>query len=318
MSLLFSLMFYNTENLYDTVDDPLSMDDEFTASGFRQWNERRFNSKVEKLTNVISDIVHPKKPDVISIAEIENKSVMESILSEMQQQGMRGYSFIHYDSPDERGSDVAMIYNTHTFRVMESHPVLVHLPGIEDRTRDILYVKGTIPNGETLHLFIIHFPSRGEGRELSERRRYFAASELRNAVYKVTSQEPEANVIIMGDFNDTPDDNSVDEVLGARKSFEEINNLRLYNLLYPRYKKGLGTTYYKGWLLFDQIIVSGNLLTSTTIDCKPEYADIFNPPYLLYFGLNNRPKPNRTYNGKYVGGYSDHLPVYIQLNLKEV
>jgi len=316
MTKPFSLMFYNTENFYDTVDDPHTMDDDFTPDGFRKWTDRRYNDKVEKLTNVIAKIVHPNRPDIISLAEIENKTVMESILEEMHRQGMKGYSFVHYDSPDERGSDVAMIYNTDSFRVLESHPVLVHLPGIEDRTRDILYVKGTVPNGETLHLFFIHFPSRAEGRELSERRRYFAASELRNAVYKVTAEDPEANLIIMGDFNDTPDDNSVDEVLGARKSFEDVKNLRLYNLLYPRYKKGLGTTYHKGWLLFDQIIVSGNLLTSQTIDCKPEYADLFNPSWLLYFGRNNRPKPNRTYSGKYVGGYSDHLPVYLTLKLK--
>ncbi len=315
MTKPFTLMFYNTENFYDTVDDPHTMDDDFTPDGFRKWTDRRFNDKVEKLTNVIAKIVHPNRPDIISLAEIENKTVMESILEEMHRQGMKGYSFVHYDSPDERGSDVAMIYNTDSFRVLESHPVLVHLPGIEDRTRDILYVKGTVPNGETLHLFFIHFPSRAEGRELSERRRYFAASELRNAVYKVTAEDPEANLIIMGDFNDTPDDNSVDEVLGARKSFEDVKNLRLYNLLYPRYKKGLGTTYHKGWLLFDQIIVSGNLLTSQTIDCKPEYADLYNPSWLLYFGRNNRPKPNRTYSRKYVGGYSDHLPVYLTLKL---
>ncbi len=312
----FSLMFYNTENFYDTVDDPETMDDEFTPNGFRKWSEKRYNDKVEKLTKVISTIVRPDKPDIISLAEIENKTVMESILDEVRRQGMEGYSYVHYDSPDERGSDVAMIYKTDRFHVLESNTVLVHLPGIEDRTRDILYVKGMVSNGETLHLFVIHFPSRAEGRELSERRRYFAGSELRNAVYKVTAEDPEANVIIMGDFNDTPDDNSVDEVLGAQKSFEEVNSLRLYNLLYPRYKKGLGTTYHEGWLLFDQIIVSGNLLTSQKIDCKPEYADLFNPPWLLHFGRGNRPKPNRTYSGKYVGGYSDHLPVYLRLNLK--
>ena len=316
MTKTFSLMFYNTENLYDTIDDPNTMDDEFTPAGFREWTVDRYHNKVEKLTNVITKIVHPNYPDVISLAEIENKTVMESILQEMHQRGLKGYSYLHYDSPDERGSDVAMIYNTGTFRVLESHPVLVRLPGIEDRTRDILYVKGTIPNGEVLHLFTIHFPSRAEGRELSERRRYFAASELRNAVYKLTAEEPDAKVIIMGDFNDTPDDNSVDEVLGAHKSFEDLKSIRLYNLLYPRYKKGLGTTYHKGWLLFDQVIVSGNLLLSTTIDCKPEDADLFNPPWLLFFGRNNRPKPNRTYSGKYVGGYSDHLPIYLRLNLK--
>ncbi|MDD2327711.1 MAG: endonuclease [bacterium] len=312
----FSLIFYNTENFYDTVDDPLTMDDDFTPDGFRKWTENRYKEKVKKLTNVISEIVHPEFPDIIALAEIENKTVMESILAGMGMKGGKSYSYVHYDSPDERGSDVAMIFNTRTFRVLESHPLLIHLPGVEDRTRDILYVKGILPNGEQLHLFVTHFPSRAEGRELSERRRYFAASELRNAVYKVTAEDPEANIIIMGDFNDTPDDNSVDEVLGARKNFKDINSLRLYNLLYPRYSKGMGSTYHKGWVLFDQVIVSGNLLTSPTIDCKPEYADIFNPTWLLHFDRNNRPRPNRTYSGKYVGGYSDHLPIYLRLFLK--
>lgn len=316
MDQTFSLMFYNTENFYDTVDDPLTMDDDFTPEGFRNWTEERYNVKVKKITDVISKIVLPEYPDIISLAEIENKTVVESIMNEMLLRGMRGYSYIHYDSPDERGSDVAMIYNTQSFKIIETHPILVHLPGIEDRTRDILYVKGTIANGETLHLFITHLPSRGEGTNLSERRRFFVASELRNAVYKVTAEDPEANVIIMGDFNDTPDNNSVDEVLGAHKSFEDIKSLRLYNLLYPRHQRGLGSTYHKEWLLFDQIIVSGNLLTSNHIDCKPEYADVFNPSWLLYFGRSGIPKPDRTYSGKYVGGYSDHLPVYLKLFIK--
>ena len=309
-------MFYNTENFYDIVDDPLTLDDDFTPKGFREWTAERFNRKVMKLTKVIKDIVKPGMPDVIGLAEIENKTVMMSILDNLSENGMKQYSFIHYDSPDERGSDVALIYNRETFKIINSAPILVHLPGIEDRTRDILYVKGETNNKEVIHLFIAHFPSRVEGTERSERRRYFVASELRHEVYKILSENPEQNILIMGDFNDTPDDNSIDEVLGAKKKFNKIEPLKLYNLLYPRYQKGIGTTYHKGWLLFDQFIVSGHMLKSNTIDCLPEYADVFNPKYLLHYDSNNQPKPNRTYSGKYTGGYSDHLPIFLRIYLR--
>lgn len=312
----FSFMFYNTENFYDTMDDPTTMDDDYTPGGFRKWTMERFNDKVGKLTKVIGEIVHPNYPDVIGLAEIENKWVMESILDEMNRKGISGYSFVHYDSPDERGSDVALIYNTATWIVLDSSPILVHLPGIEDRTRDILYVKGKTVNGEILHLYVVHFPSRNAGTEVSERRRYFVASELRNAVRKIQDENPDEKILIMGDFNDTPDDNSIDEILAAKKEFTNIVNMKLYNLFYPRYKKGLGTTYHKGWLLFDQFIVSGSLLLSEKIECKPEYADIFNPRYLLHSDRKNRLRPNRTYSGNYNGGYSDHLPIYLRIYLK--
>ena len=316
MPIPFSLMWNNTENFYDTVNDPATMDDEFTPNGYFHWTEKRFEEKVKKLTNVISDIVKPNIPDIIGLAEIENKTVMMAIVDELHRMGMTSYSFVHYDSPDERGADVAIIYNTKSFIVQESTPILVCLPGIEDRTRDILYVKGRTMNDEILHLFFTHFPSRREGTEQSERRRYFVASELRNSVYKVLSENERANVIIMGDFNDTPDDHSVFEVLGVRRAFENPQPLSLYNLLYPRHHRGLGTTYHKGWLLFDQIIVSGNLLVNPKIECTPEQADVFNPRYLLHFNKQGGVKPDRTYSGKYVGGYSDHLPIYLKMGLK--
>lgn len=316
MAIPFSFMFYNTENFYDIEDDPFTMDDEFTPNGASRWTSERFNDKVTKLTKVIREIRQPGIPDIIGLAEIENQSVINTILDEMHKQGIQRYSHVHYDSPDERGTDVALIYNSDTFTVLESNAVPVHLPGIEDRTRDILHIKGSMPGGMIVHLFITHFPSRREGTDLSERRRYFVASELRNEVYKVLEKNPEENIVIMGDFNDTPDDNSVDEVLGAEKTFDSVEKSKLYNLLYLRYKKGIGTTYHKGWLLFDQIIVSGNMLSSRKIDCKPEYADIFNPSYLLHFDHKSRVSPNRTYRGRYTGGYSDHLPVYLHIYLK--
>lgn len=316
MSLPFAFMFYNTENFYDIEDDPLTLDDDYTPDGFREWTAERFNNKVVKLTKVIKDIVNPELPDVIGLAEIENKSVMMSIIDKLREDGINQYSFVHYDSPDERGSDVALIYNRETFTILGSTPILVHLPGIEDRTRDILHVKGKLKNEEIIHLFVTHFPSRAEGRDKSERRRYFVASELRHEVYKILSENPSENIVLMGDFNDTPDDSSIDEVLGAKKKFDKVEYLKLYNLLYPRYKKGIGTTFHDGWLLFDQFIVSGNMLASEKIDCRPEYADVFNPRYLLHFDNNNNPRPNRTYSGKYTGGYSDHLPIFLRIYLK--
>lgn len=316
MSQLFTFMFYNTENFYDTVDDPNTMDDDFTPNGFRRWTEERFNDKVVKLTKVVQDIVKPDLPDVIGLAEIENKTVLMDILDNLRNQQIKDYSFIHYDSPDERGSDVAMIFNKQSINVLDSRAITVHLSGIEDKTRDILYVTFKMKNNETIHLFITHFPSRNEGTELSERRRYFVASELRHEVYKILSSSPTENILIMGDFNDTPDDNSIDEVLGVKKQFKNIEHLKLYNLLYPRYEKGIGTTYHKKWLMFDQFIVSGNMLLSDKIICKPEFADVFNPPYLLHFDSKNHAKPNRTFKGNYKGGYSDHLPVYLRINLK--
>lgn len=312
----FTFMFYNTENFYDTEDDPLTMDDDYTPDGFREWTYRRYIDKVKKLTEVIKNIVTPDIPDIIGLAEIENKSVMIDILDSLRGDGITRYSFIHYDSPDERGSDVALIYNTNTFTVIDSKAITVHLPGIEDRTRDILYVSGKLKNNETIHLFITHFPSRGEGREKSERRRYFVASELRHEVYRVLSSNPSENIVIMGDFNDTPDDNSIDEVLGAKKKFENIEPLKLYNLLYPRHEKGIGSTFHKGWQMFDQFIVSGNMLLSENIICKPELTDVFNPPLLLHFDRKGRAKPNRTYSGNYKGGYSDHLPIVMRILLK--
>ncbi len=312
----FSFMFYNTENLYDTTDDPEIMDDEFTPGGKLRWDEKRLDDKVGKIAHVIAHITAPDAPSIIGLAEIENKGVIERLLDALKREHITGYGSVHYDSPDERGSDVALLYDTGVFRVRESFPIPVHLDGIEERTRDILHVAGTTKNDAELHLFITHFPSRREGREKSERRRYVAAGELRNETDKVFLQDPRANIVILGDFNDTPDDNSISDVLGARKSLSDIAPAQLYNLLYPKQEKGLGTTFHERWLLFDQIIVSGGLLLSDKIGFDTGDADIYNPRYLLHFDKKGNPSPNRTYRRGYTGGYSDHLPVFLKTRLK--
>lgn len=313
---LFSFVWYNVENLFDTRNDPDALDDDFTPEGKNRWTILRLNEKIDRLTNVIQEITQPRMPDVIGFGEVENDEVLMDVIDEFHRRKMGHYSFVHYDSPDERGIDVAVIYNADTFKVEHSHPILVSLPGVENRTRDILYIKGRLSNGEIIHLFAVHFPSRREGSEKSEPRRFFAASELRNAVENVFTEDAGANIVIMGDFNDTPDDHSVSEVIGARKTFDAVEKNQLYNLLYPRAKKGLGTTYHKGWLFFDQIIVSGNMLLSQKFVCRPQDADVFNPRYLLHFNGNHSVNLNRTYGKHYFGGYSDHLPVFLAIKLK--
>jgi endonuclease/exonuclease/phosphatase family metal-dependent hydrolase len=309
-------MWYNVENLYDTAGDPKTTNDDFTPTGHYHWTKKRYNEKVTKLTQVIHNIVKPDFPDIIGLAEVENDTVLMSLVNKMRENGMPDYSFVHYNSPDQRGIDVAMIYNKKSFTVQESTPISVHLPGIKERTRDILYVKGAMKNEEILHLFFIHFPSRNEGTEETEPRRCFATNILKENIDKILCENEQSNIAILGDFNDTPNNKSIAEVLNAQKLFNNPQPDKLYNLLYPKIDKGLGTIYYYGWLLFDQIIVSGDLLNNPKIECTAAHADIFNPHYLLYFGQNGTVQPNRTYHRRYIGGYSDHLPVFLKMKLK--
>lgn len=312
----FTAMFYNVENLYDTLNDPAINDDEFTPKGKVPWNTERFNTKIEHSGQVITDIASPALPDLIGFAEIENKQVLE-ILTSSPLLSKAKYSIIHYDSPDERGIDVAALYNPKTFEVIVSEPIPVQLPD-NDRTRDILYIKGKVKTGEILHVFINHWPSRREGTELSQPKRLAAAAVLRAKVEAVQRLEKSPNIIIMGDFNDEPSDLSITEGLKAMNPDTLISNTGLYSLLYPEFKKGEGSLFYKDWDLFDQIIVSGNMLTGKKgLHTSVDEAVIFDAGYLLYKDKNGVSHPNRTMSSdKYFGGYSDHLPVCVKIKLK--
>ena len=329
MSHPFSLVFYNTENFYDTIDDPETMDDEYTPEGKLNWTESRFNRKVRNISKVLKNVLHPNFSDIIALAEVENLYVLERLIrhENLSQNPYRvihhknalenAYQIVHYDSPDERGSDVALIYNSNTFEVIHSEPILVHLDGVENRTRDILYVKGKTKNKKELHILITHFPSRREGTEKSEHRRLFVASVLKKQADKILRENPDANLIILGDFNDEPDNRSIQSVIKAREPRMPYSKEELYNLMYDRMKRGIGSTFYKEWLLFDQIIVSGNLLFEESgFICKPQYAEVYNPRYLFFHDKNtNMLQLNRTYSNKYHGGYSDHLPVFLKMQL---
>lgn len=230
-----------------------------------------------------------------------------------------GYDFAITQSPDERGIDVVLLYQPATFRHLSTHAIGIPSKEIDRRpTRDILYVSGRIVTGDTLDVFVCHMPSRSGGEKQSEPYRLFTAGYLRRAADSVMAVRQHPNVIVMGDFNDYPSNRSIAEVIGAVRPGDQIEKTRLYNLMDG--KEG-GTYRYRGeWGTLDQMMVSGYLLEGNErIRAKYEDAQILKFPFLLeeddrYGGES----PSRTYWGKkYHGGYSDHLPVLLELELKE-
>jgi len=312
----FVAVFYNVENLYDTQDDPKINDDEFTPAGKVPWTEERLQTKIEHISQVLTDIASPAMPDLVGFAEVENQQVLEMLTSSAGLNKIK-YSIVHYDSPDERGIDVAMLYNPGTFTVISSEPLQVMLPG-NDLTRDILYVKGKLRSGEIMHVFINHWPSRREGSDISAPKRMAAADVLRAKLDVIQKLEKSPNILILGDFNDEPSDNSITNGIKALNPVTKISNNNIYSLLYPNLTRGEGSLYYKDWDLFDQVIVSGNTLTRKKgLRTSLTDAGIFKADYLLFKTKTGEERPNRTMSGeKYFGGYSDHMPVYVKFIVK--
>jgi hypothetical protein len=308
-------MFYNVENLFDTQNDPEKNDEEFLPDGNRRWTNTRFLQKINHISQVIVAAGEGDYPSVIGLSEIENQDVLESLLFHTSL-GKLDYQVIHKESPDNRGIDVAFLYRKTRFKPLffEAVPVK-NTKDDKFKTRDILYVKGLI-GSDTIHFFVNHWPSKSGGIGATKPLRALAASTLRLKTDSLLNLNKNCNIIIMGDFNDTPSDVSVKDVLGA-KSPNEINSSNaLYNLAIPLAIKGKGTNKFQGkWSLIDQIIVSGNLLNGNRLKTSTGLFQIFSPDFLLendetYLGK----KPFRTYSGfKYNGGFSDHLPVLLDL-----
>jgi predicted extracellular nuclease len=312
------VMFYNVENLFDIYNDSLINDDEFSPDGVRYWTPERYQKKLYNIAKVIVGIGQWEMPEIIGLGEIENRTVLEDLIKRTALSNF-SYRIIHKESPDIRGIDVGFLYRKDRFKPLIYEAIPVQFPFEDNRpTRDILYVEGIIGSTDTLHFFINHWPSRFGGQIESERNREYAASVLRHKVDSLFSVIKNPNIIIMGDLNDYPLNNSVLNILKAKTDFELMNNQELYNLSwYLQEVKGKGSHKYEGnWGILDQIIVSGALLTKTNhIYTTIENAHVFEAPFLLepdihYTGF----LPFRTYVGyKYQDGYSDHLPVYLDL-----
>jgi len=306
------VMFYNVENLFDTIDDPLTRDEEFLPKGKKAWTQERYLDKLDKLSKVISSTSN--MPDIIGLCEVENRQVVADLAGNKQLVEM-GYSVIHKDSPDGRGIDVAMLVNKNKVEVIRTDYIKTKLPvGDRPNTRLIIHAT-TIVNDDTLHVYVNHWPSRYGGQEESEPNRMQVALSLKRDIDILQKNSPNAHVIIMGDFNDYPPNNSLNKVL--RAGFEESRPL--INLMWEKDKFGEGTYNYRGdWGCLDQFIVSSNMTNGTaSITTSTDDVVLLKHDWMLYTNDKGEVYPSRTYGGpNYYGGYSDHLPIYLQLNLK--
>jgi predicted extracellular nuclease len=309
----FKVAFYNVENLFDTINDPGVNDGSFTPQSALNWNTYKYGHKLEGIAKVLTALGDGELPVVVGLAEVENERVLNDLV---RQPALKkgGYRYVHYESPDERGIDVALLYRSDYFEPLYSRAYPVRFPfDTSDRTRDLLYVKGVAATGDTLHIMIDHWPSRYGGKEKSAPKRNFTASLVRDVVDSVFKTNSRSNIIIMGDLNDNPTDESVTKILKAMKPGNLTKYDELYNLALPEYEKGKGTLYWKSWDLFDQIIVSGNILSGNMrLKLDPEKEQILKEDWMLYQRDDGVKVPSRTAGRKaYYGGYSDHLPVYI-------
>ncbi len=304
---------YNIENFFDIVNDPKTNDDEFTPDGKNEWTAERYQKKLKNITRVFNEM---GKPAIIGVCEIENKSVVEDIAKTL---GENNYSAVHYDSPDERGIDVAFIYDKNFVKVTSSEKITVQLTNSKtkkpDYTRDILHVNAKV-NGKTIHFYLNHWPSRREGQKESDEKRVFAATQLMKNIEKVQSKNSNEQIIIMGDLNDYFDNNSIKTVLKASIVNDKTEAKSLYDITQPLLAEGKGTYNFKGkWDMLDHVITTGNLCGKQNKVWISD-VDIFKADFMLYFDKKEKENlPSRTYGGSYYfGGYSDHLPISFKLN----
>lgn len=308
-----TVAFYNVENLFDTKDEPGKQDGEFTPQGDKKWTNARYQTKLQDVSKVISSINEGDLPEIVGLAEVENKKVLNDLIhTGLLARGK--YAVVHHESPDFRGIDCALIYRQEEFKVLKYFAIPIHFKNEPNyKTRDILYVKGKAPDREVFHIFVNHWPSRIGGLEKSEPNRLQVAKILKSKIDSVLKDDSKANIIVMGDMNDEPANKSVHEILGAQNP--EDGSGMLVNLMYPAVLEEKGTYYYRGnWNMLDNLIVSRSLLDDKGFQCFEKKGFIYHETWMEYKNRDGVATPNRTYGGpNYYGGVSDHFPVYFRL-----
>ena len=310
-----TVAFYNVENLFDTQDDSLKQDEEFLPYGLRGWTSTRLQAKCRNLYKVIAGIDPSwQPPALVALAEVENRGVLEGLLRHTPLHRQH-YRIVHEESPDTRGIDVALLYDPAQFEYLSHKNFPVDLRPLSSRpTRDMLYVRGVLFGSDTIHCFINHWPSRYSGASSTAPLRQRAAAVLRDQVRTLQADYPNALILITGDFNDTPTDESL-------RGLCQTDSVRSALVNISRYDRP-GTHKFQGeWNTFDQFIVSQNLLDAThPVQVKNHRAYAYDPSWLLEEDAAQLGyRPRRTYVGyQYQGGFSDHLPIYLQLLKKSV
>jgi exonuclease III len=313
------IMFYNVENLFHPSNDSLKNDDEFTPKGERFWSFKRYYDKVNKVGKTAIAVGEWEPPAVIGLCEIEDIKCLADLIYSSPLKRF-GYEIVHHESGDKRGIDVALLYRPQAFKVIHHEPIVLKFGTDSRPTRDILYVKGLVNKSDTLHLFVNHWPSRYGGQLITAPKRDFAAQTLRAKYDSIMKFDANASIIAMGDFNDHPDDPSMLEHLKAKKDTTNLKDDELVNLIWQyEFKKGTHK-YDHEWGILDQFVVTPAMLNGkASLKTSFEKAQIFDAQYLLEEEKDGVGQiTNRTYIGfKYHGGYSDHLPIYMDVLFKQ-
>lgn len=312
------IAFYNLENLFDTINQEGVTDEEFTPKGKNNWNPDRYMEKLGHMATVISKIgvgeYTPHGAVLLGVCELENASVLED-MSNTDILKDRNYKFVHYDSPYYRGMDVALLYQPKFFRVLHSASYELNMPEIEDFTTRAQLVVTGILDKDTISIIVNHWPSRSGGEKRSRPLRMAAADLSRSIADSIFQIKPEAKIIIMGDLNDDPTNKSIKKNLGTVNEPSKMKEDRFYNPYEALHAKGIGSLAYRdSWNLFDQILVSRALTGEDYSSYKLYQAKVFNEQFLIQQEGRFKGYPWRTYSyGAYIGGFSDHFPVYIYL-----
>ena len=317
----YMVAFYNLENLFDIYDDPETHDEEFLPDGVKQWNETKYQKKLSNMERVLFDMaaINKEYPIVIGVSEIENRSVLEDLVSQPKLKGAN-YRICHYDSPDARGVDVAFLYRADVFKLEGSDNIKLVVEELPDfRTRDLVVMWGTI-EGEPFYFLVSHWPSRLGGKEASQFKRDACAKQIRQIKDELLAKNPDTKVVVMGDFNDDATDASIVKVMGAKGKTKDLVAGDFFNPYFAMLRAGLGTLAYQdSWNLFDNICVTENLVNAPEgklrlIKGKKYYGNIFTRPYMLQAEGQYKGYPLRTFvTNNFQNGFSDHLPVYIYI-----
>jgi predicted extracellular nuclease len=315
----FRVMSYNVENLFDASDDPNTDDNDFLPEGKYNWTDYKYHQKLERIAQVITAAGEWSTPALVALCEVENDSVLWN-LSHRTQLQKQNYSYVITNGPDKRGINVGLLYQRDKFAFIGKKAHRVHLQGgLHSLTRDLLHVWGRVISGDTLDVFVCHFPSRSGGEKESETDRIQTAQQLRRLCDSLVSKRKKPQIILMGDFNDTPANKSIKEVLnagtllskdikvadGPKKLYDLFANPKLINL--PGSHK-----YHGEWSQLDHIIVNASLLKDqSSMRLVRGSMRVFSPSFLLTTDKQNTGEmPLRTFSGfKYNGGFSDHLPL---------
>lgn len=326
-----TIAFYNVENLFDTINDSGKSDDDYLPKGRESWTGEKYKIKLANIARVLSEIGTDENndvPAVIGLAEIENRRVLEDLIKQPQLMA-KDYGILHFDSPDSRGIDVALLYRKKHFKPTSyiNKPLIIKDSLLADKkqqgtekkkkqpprilTRDQLLVTGLF-DGEEMHFIVNHWPSRYGGEKKSSPNREAAAALNRKIIDSLYRINPNAKVITMGDFNDGPYNNSIKKVLGAKGLKDDVRLGGLYNPMEDIARKGNGSVAYRdAWDLFDQMILTEPFLSKDYSSFRFWKAKVFNKDYLAHPGGQYKGYPLRNAYGE--AGFSDHFPVYLYL-----